>query len=121
MTHVPFSSRPPPRPKPTLSLSKSKVSKHLSVLSTDSYPTKDASLIQTPEEDKQRNRESYIQSARAEHGKHSRSTSPFVTSIPAQVKEVMKRRVEIIKGDWSAQVILFCSFVFQAIIMGTSH
>ena len=36
----------------------------------------------------------------------SGGTSPYVTSITAQVREVMKRRVRIIRGNWLVQVIL---------------
>ena len=67
-------------------------------------------------EEKQRH---YIMSAHAERAKHSNPKSPYTISVVAQVREVMKRRVQILKGDWSAQAITLFSYIFQAIIMGT--
>ncbi|THH12068.1 hypothetical protein EW145_g234 [Phellinidium pouzarii] len=64
-------------------------------------------------------RKSYMQSAHAEQAKHTRLSSPYTISILTQVKEVIIRRVQILKGDWVAQIIQIVSFIFQAIIMGT--
>ncbi|KAI5121205.1 hypothetical protein M0805_006006 [Coniferiporia weirii] len=72
-----------------------------------------------PTSEKEEKRKSYMQSARAEHAKHSRQASPYTISIPAQIREVVVRRVQILRGDWNAQVIQIVSFIFQAIIMGT--
>lgn len=121
--NVPLSAHPAPRVAPARSKSKSTRSKHLSVLSTDSYPSKASPAPSGPpsptaEDSKRAHRASYIQSAQAEHGKHSRRESPYVISLGAQVREVVKRRVQILKGDWAAQVIQLASFIFQAIIVG---
>jgi ATP-binding cassette subfamily G (WHITE) protein 2 (SNQ2) len=47
----------------------------------------------------------YRQSAWAEHAKHTRTTSSYTISIPMQVRAVMARRVQILKGSWGTQVI----------------
>lgn len=77
------------------------------------------SVPATPHEEKELKRKSYIDSAHAERAKHARVKSPFTISLATQVREVIIRRVQILKGDWAAQVITLCSYIFQAIIMGT--
>ena len=121
---MPFSSHPPPRPKPKSNGSR-RASKHLSVLSQEYYPSKSVQASSssdappsTDEEDKRAKRSSYIQSVHAEHGRHSRRGSPFVISIPRQIIEVVRRKVQIMKGDWTTQAIILASFVFQAVILG---
>lgn len=47
----------------------------------------------------------YKESAQAERAKHTRELSPYTISIPMQVRAVMKRRVQIIRGDMTAQII----------------
>lgn len=47
----------------------------------------------------------YIQSARAERAKHTRPGSAYTISVPMQVRAVMLRRVQIMRGDWTAQAI----------------
>ena len=42
--------------------------------------------------------EDYANSARAEHNKMARSTSPYIQSIATQAKEVMIRRIQIFRG-----------------------
>ncbi|EJD01720.1 uncharacterized protein FOMMEDRAFT_111764 [Fomitiporia mediterranea MF3/22] len=70
-------------------------------------------------EEKEIRRRSYVQSAQAERAKHARPESPYTISIANQIREVMVRRVQILKGDWTASVITAVSYIFQAIIMGT--
>ncbi|KAH8118882.1 ABC-2 type transporter-domain-containing protein [Phellopilus nigrolimitatus] len=72
-----------------------------------------------PASTKEEKRRSYIESAQAERARHTRAGSPFTISVAMQVQEAMVRRVQILKGDWTAQVIIVASYVFQAIIMGT--
>lgn len=43
--------------------------------------------------------------------------SPFVISVPRQIVEVVRRKVQIMKGDWVTQAIILASFVFQAVIL----
>ena len=47
----------------------------------------------------------YIESARAEHAEHTRMTSPYMISIPMQVRAVMVRQVQILYGNMTAQVL----------------
>ena len=63
--------------------------------------------------------ESYKRSARAERAKNTRKGSPYTITIPMQVRAVMTRRVQILRGDWLAQVVQLVAYIFQAIIMGT--
>ncbi|KAG6822681.1 hypothetical protein H0H93_005085 [Arthromyces matolae] len=44
----------------------------------------------------------YMQSAVAEHAKHTRPASPYMISIPMQVRAVMLRRVQILRGNMLA-------------------
>ena len=47
----------------------------------------------------------YKQSHIEDHAKHTNRKSPYITSIPMQVRAVMLRRLQILKGDMSVQVI----------------
>jgi ATP-binding cassette subfamily G (WHITE) protein 2 (SNQ2) len=47
----------------------------------------------------------YIESVRAEHSEHTRQKSPYTISIPMQVRAVMVRRVQILWGNITAQVM----------------
>ncbi|KAJ3502427.1 hypothetical protein NLJ89_g8894 [Agrocybe chaxingu] len=64
-------------------------------------------------------KDAYVQSARAEFAKRSHKNSPYLLSIPQQIKAVMVRRVQIIKGNALATGLNLVSFIFQGIIMGT--
>ncbi|KAF4618528.1 hypothetical protein D9613_009700 [Agrocybe pediades] len=68
---------------------------------------------------KQEKRAEYIQSARAEFAKHSGKGSPYLLSIPQQVKIVMRRRVQILAGNPLATGLNLFSFLFQSLIMGS--
>ncbi|KAG1859895.1 ABC-2 type transporter-domain-containing protein [Suillus tomentosus] len=61
----------------------------------------------------------YRQSAVMEHSHHAPKNSSYTISIPMQVRAVMIRRMQIIKGDLSAQVVQLCAQIFQAIIIGS--
>ncbi|KAF6764440.1 ABC-2 type transporter-domain-containing protein [Ephemerocybe angulata] len=61
----------------------------------------------------------YAQSARAEFAKRSGMKNPFMLTIPQQVSAVMKRKVQIIRGNMLATGLNLFSFIFQAIIIGT--
>ncbi|KZS96568.1 pleiotropic drug resistance ABC transporter [Sistotremastrum niveocremeum HHB9708] len=67
----------------------------------------------------EKTRIAYKQSARAEHSRHVRPSSPYTISIAMQVRTLMKRRVQIIRGDWAAQAIHTFNFLAQALIMGS--
>ncbi|KAG1888173.1 ABC-2 type transporter-domain-containing protein [Suillus subluteus] len=60
----------------------------------------------------------YRLSAVMEHSDHAPKNNSYTISIPMQVRAVMVRRMQIIKGDLSAQVVQLCAQIFQAIIMG---
>ncbi|KAF8957821.1 pleiotropic drug resistance ABC transporter [Flammula alnicola] len=62
---------------------------------------------------------SYVESARAELAKRSHKRSPYLLSIPQQVKIVMRRRVQIILGNKLNTFLVLFSYVFQALIMGS--
>ncbi|KAI0943006.1 hypothetical protein AcW1_002753 [Taiwanofungus camphoratus] len=61
----------------------------------------------------------YKQSYRAEHARTTPPSSPFIISIPMQVRALMLRRVQVIQGALAAQAISLAIFIIQAIIVGT--
>ncbi|KAG1750901.1 ABC-2 type transporter-domain-containing protein [Suillus lakei] len=61
-------------------------------------------------------KQAYLSSVAAERA--PRSTA-YMTSIPQQVKAVMKRRLQVIVGDKFELFVQLTSQVFQAVIMGT--
>ena len=61
----------------------------------------------------------YKSSVKLERANHTRSSSPYIVSIPMQARALMLRRLQIIRGGIAAQVIQLASFVLQAIIIGT--
>lgn len=78
----------------------------------------------------------YMESARAERSKRARQASPYTISIPMQAAAVVVRRVQVLRGNIAATVILsgcvrhgpfglasltikFRSFIFQAVVVGT--
>lgn len=61
----------------------------------------------------------YIESVRAEHAEHTRMGSPYTISIFMQIRAVMARRVQILYGNMTAQILQLASFMIQGIIMGT--
>jgi ATP-binding cassette subfamily G (WHITE) protein 2 (SNQ2) len=61
----------------------------------------------------------YLESVAAEHAKHTRTMSPYTISLPMQVRAVMLRRVQIMKGDWVSPVIKVVMYILNAIIIGT--
>ncbi|KAF4607737.1 hypothetical protein EYR40_000072 [Pleurotus pulmonarius] len=65
--------------------------------------------------------QAYKQSAVREHARRSRRGSPYVISIPLQLQAVMRRRLQIVKGDWVTHALTTGTFVFQAVIIGTVY
>ncbi|KAG8929230.1 hypothetical protein FRC02_005825 [Tulasnella sp. 418] len=61
----------------------------------------------------------YIQSAATEKAKRVSPKSSYVISIPMQIRLIMRRRFQVLKGDALAQGIQLFSFVIQAVIMGS--
>lgn len=69
-----------------------------------------------------RDRESrYEQSFQREHARRSIKKSPFIASIGLQMRVLMRRRVQIIRGDSAAQVIQLVSSLLQAVVVGTVY
>ncbi|CCM04556.1 uncharacterized protein FIBRA_06737 [Fibroporia radiculosa] len=64
-------------------------------------------------------RSEYRASALLEHSQYASTASPYIISIPMQVRAAMLRRVQIMKGSIAVIIIDLCAQVFQAIIMGT--
>lgn len=50
-------------------------------------------------------KEAYSLSAVMEHARHAPKRNPYTISIPMQVRAVMVRRVQILKGDVTSQVV----------------
>ena len=80
----------------------------------------------------------FKESAKLEHAQHTRKSSPYTISVPMQIRAVMLRRVQILKGNSTATIfnlmyvffslfaaeygltIFLCSaFVIQGVIIGT--
>ncbi|KIP09940.1 hypothetical protein PHLGIDRAFT_102023 [Phlebiopsis gigantea 11061_1 CR5-6] len=66
-----------------------------------------------------RRQSQYRMSAYNDHAKHTRKGSPYLTSVPMQVRALMKRRVQILGGDKVTFALNFILFVVKAIIVGT--
>lgn len=61
----------------------------------------------------------YKESARAERATTQRKDSPYTISLFMQAKEVSLRRLHILKGSISHELIHLTTFILQAIIVGT--
>ncbi|KIK80835.1 hypothetical protein PAXRUDRAFT_157584 [Paxillus rubicundulus Ve08.2h10] len=61
----------------------------------------------------------YDASAASEHAHHALKNHAYTLSVPMQVRTVMRRRWQILKGDWVTQAVQLGSQIFQAIIFGT--
>ncbi|KDR66421.1 hypothetical protein GALMADRAFT_80772 [Galerina marginata CBS 339.88] len=81
---------------------------------------RDITLYKRDNVDKREMVQSFKEIAKAEHAQHTRRQSPYMISIPMQVRIVMVRRMEIMKGNFTAQALSTITFVLQAIIIGTT-
>jgi ATP-binding cassette subfamily G (WHITE) protein 2 (SNQ2) len=61
----------------------------------------------------------YKESAQAERATTMSGESPYTVSIMMQVRGIMLRRVQILRGNMAAQVIMAVVFLAQALIMGS--
>jgi ATP-binding cassette subfamily G (WHITE) protein 2 (SNQ2) len=61
----------------------------------------------------------YKTAAEQERANNSPKGSPYITSIPMQMRAVIKRRIQIMKGTRVIVAINLSLYLFQAIIMGT--
>ncbi|KAK7045764.1 ATP-binding cassette transporter snq2 [Paramarasmius palmivorus] len=64
-------------------------------------------------------REAYKASAKAEHGRHTRKSSPYLVSLAMQTKAVMLRRLQMLKGGWLSTALNSFSYVFNGLIVGS--
>jgi ATP-binding cassette subfamily G (WHITE) protein 2 (SNQ2) len=61
----------------------------------------------------------YRESVTAEHATTARKGSSFTISIPMQTRAVMLRRVQILRGNLTTELVVVITFITQAIINGT--
>ncbi|KIJ14545.1 hypothetical protein PAXINDRAFT_169702, partial [Paxillus involutus ATCC 200175] len=64
-------------------------------------------------------KKAYDVSAESEHARHAPKSHAYTLSVPMQVRAVMRRRWQILKGDWVTQAVQLGTQIFQAIIFGT--
>ncbi|KAH7882924.1 ABC-2 type transporter-domain-containing protein [Phlebopus sp. FC_14] len=57
----------------------------------------------------------YAMSAAGEHARHAPKNHSYTISIPMQVRAVMHRRWQILKGDWVTHTVQFGALFFNAI------
>ena len=58
----------------------------------------------------------YDASATGEHAQHTPNTQSYTLSIPMQVRAVMRRRLQILKGDWATQVVQLGSVIHRLFV-----
>ncbi|KAG2131009.1 ABC-2 type transporter-domain-containing protein [Suillus clintonianus] len=63
--------------------------------------------------------DAYRQSVGMEHADTAPKSNSYTISIAMQMRAVMVRRVQIIKGDWGTVAVNLVVQIFQSIIMGT--
>ncbi|KDN40770.1 hypothetical protein RSAG8_07945, partial [Rhizoctonia solani AG-8 WAC10335] len=61
----------------------------------------------------------YKESARAERAKTAHPKSAYTVSLAMQVRGIMLRRLQILRGDMAAQIVMNVVFMLQAVIMGS--
>ncbi|GJE86387.1 pleiotropic drug resistance ABC transporter [Phanerochaete sordida] len=61
----------------------------------------------------------FRESVHMEHARHTRMDSPYIISVPMQVRALMRRRVLIWKGDQLTIGMNVGSYITQAILTGT--
>ncbi|KAH9841151.1 pleiotropic drug resistance ABC transporter [Rhodofomes roseus] len=66
-------------------------------------------------------RRAYLESVRSERSPHTTKDSPYMLSIPGQVRTLMIRRVQIMRGAMTALLIELASFIVLALIVGTIY
>ncbi|ELU44174.1 ABC transporter CDR4 [Rhizoctonia solani AG-1 IA] len=75
--------------------------------------------LQTPEHDIAPKIQHYKESARAERAKTAHPKSSYTVSLAMQVRGIMLRRLQILRGDMAAQIVMNVVFMLQAVIMGS--
>ncbi|KAI9428628.1 pleiotropic drug resistance ABC transporter [Lactarius indigo] len=61
----------------------------------------------------------YEQSAMAEHATTQRKESPYTISVPMQVRAVVLRRLQILRGHFATQLIILITYIVQALVNGS--
>ncbi|CAE6479396.1 unnamed protein product [Rhizoctonia solani] len=75
--------------------------------------------LQAPEHDVAPKIQHYKESARAERAKTAHPKSSYTVSLAMQVRGIMLRRLQILRGDMAAQIVMNVVFMLQAVIMGS--
>ncbi|KAF8605578.1 pleiotropic drug resistance ABC transporter [Ceratobasidium sp. AG-I] len=77
------------------------------------------SYLHAPDHEQSEKGQQYRESAAAERATTMSPKSAYTVSIMMQVRAVMLRRVQILRGNMGAEVIMATSFLVQALIMGS--
>ncbi|CAE6435980.1 unnamed protein product [Rhizoctonia solani] len=77
--------------------------------------------MRTPQDRVEKHHQNYKVSARAERANNMSRKSAYTVSIAMQVRAIMLRRLQIIRGDMAAPAITIASFVIQALIIGSVY
>ncbi|KAG9313752.1 P-loop containing nucleoside triphosphate hydrolase protein [Chiua virens] len=64
-------------------------------------------------------RVAYEASVASEHAQHASNGQSYTLSVPMQVRAVMRRRWQILKGDWATQAVQLGALMVQAVLIGT--
>ncbi|CAE6441888.1 unnamed protein product [Rhizoctonia solani] len=75
--------------------------------------------LQAPDDDVAPKMQLYKESARAERAKTAHPKSSYTVSLAMQVRGIMLRRLQILRGDMAAQIVMNVVFMLQAVIMGS--
>ncbi|GAB1527106.1 ATP-binding cassette transporter snq2 [Rhizoctonia solani] len=75
--------------------------------------------MRAPQDHLDKHHQNYKVSARAERADHMSRKSAYTVSIAMQVRAIILRRLQIIRGDMAAPAITVASFVIQALIIGS--
>ncbi|CEL55831.1 hypothetical protein RSOLAG1IB_01843 [Rhizoctonia solani AG-1 IB] len=75
--------------------------------------------LQAPDYDVAPKMQHYKESARAERAKTAHPKSSYTVSLAMQVRGIMLRRIQILRGDMAGQIVMNVVFMLQAVIMGS--
>ncbi|CAE6532853.1 unnamed protein product [Rhizoctonia solani] len=78
-----------------------------------------ARYIQAPDHDVVNKIQHYKESARAERATTAHPKSSYTVSLAMQVRGIMLRRLQILRGDMAGQIVMNVVFMLQAVIMGS--
>jgi ATP-binding cassette subfamily G (WHITE) protein 2 (SNQ2) len=75
--------------------------------------------IRAPEDHLTAKGQHYKESARAERATTASRKSAYTVSLAMQVRGIMLRRIQILRGNMAAQIVMNVVFMIQAVIMGS--